>query len=215
MAAPSPITAGVFLSFVKIIRYLCIMEQIHKPFAITARTTGHPRKLVTPLTIANIRASGREKIVAARINAMWDTGAEVCLISRNLAACLGLDFKPDINAKGLTGDCLAPIGYAYVSIIANGDLVETLTAVVDQTSPSGEYSFIIGLDFIRHGSLAISYSPLDVTLSFVIPSPEPIDFAALADIDSRFKGYIELSSGKEEPFKMLYGAEALDLIIPK
>lgn len=191
------------------------MEQTHKPFAITARTSGRPRKLVTPLTVANLHAPGRAKIVAARVNAMWDTGAEVCLISRNLAACLGLDFKPAVDAKGLTGTCVAPIGYAYVSIVANGDLVETLTAIVDETSPSGEYSFIIGLDFIRHGTLAISYSPLDVSLSFVIPSPAPIDFAALADIDSQCKGYIPLGPGKEEPYEILYGAAALDLISPK
>lgn len=190
------------------------MDQIHKPFAITARTTGHPRKLFTPLTVANLRPSGGDGIVATKVNAMWDTGAEVCLMSEFLARSLKVQFDKECQGKGFTGSASVPMGYTYVSLLANGDLVEVLTGIVEETSSTGDYSFIIGLNLICKGSLAISSTNLDTTLSFTIPSPEPIDFTRIADIDNRYKGFLPLSERMEDQ-PIIYGADALDLIIPK
>lgn len=186
----------------------------YKPFAITARASGHPAKLFTPVTVVNLRPSGKGKIVATRVNAMWDTGAEVCLMSSRLAARLGIKFDRPCEAVGLTGRAMAPMGYSYVSIIANGDLVEVITGIVEETSPAGEYSFIIGLNLISKGALAISSTALDTTLSFVIPAPEPLDFTSIADIDDRYKGFLPLSERLDEQ-PVVYDAEALELILPR
>lgn len=184
------------------------------PFAITARTAGHPAKLFTPVTVVNLQPSGKAKIVAVRVNAMWDTGAEVCVMSASLAARLGIKFDKTVETKGLTGNASAVVGYAYISLLANGDLVEVVTGIVDETSLAGEYSFIIGLNFIRKGTLAISSTNIDTTLSFVIPSPEPVDFTKLADIEERFKGYLPLSETTDDG-PVLYDADALALIVPE
>ncbi len=72
------------------------MARQYKPFSITARAFGHPRKLYTPVTVINLEAAGG--IAAATVNGMWDTGAEVCLISRDLAARLGCRFSKSITA---------------------------------------------------------------------------------------------------------------------
>ena len=72
----------------------------YRPFAITARTAGCPRKLVTPLVVMNLDpASG---LVAATVNASWDTGSEPCLMSRNLAAILGIRYEKENICHGLT-----------------------------------------------------------------------------------------------------------------
>lgn len=185
----------------------------HVPFAITARATGHPRKLFTPLTVANLRPSGGDGIVATKVNAMWDTGAEVCLMSEFLARSLKVQFDKNCPGVGIAGSASVPIGYAYVSLLANGDLVEVLTGIVEETSTTGDYSFIIGLNLISKGSLAISSTNLGTTLSFTIPSPEPIDFTHIADIDNCYKGSLPLSKRMEDQ-PVVCGAEALELILP-
>lgn len=150
--------------------------------------------------------------MATRVNAMWDTGAEMCLMSSRLASRLGIKFEKSCNAAGFTGRASVPVGYAYVSIIANGDIVDVLTGIVEETSPSGDYSFVIGLNLISKGALAISSTPLDTTLSFTIPTPEPVDFTVLENVEDRFKGFLPLSRRMEEP-PVVYGAEALGLIV--
>ena len=202
--------------FYRIICYICGMEdkRIYKPFAVTAYTTGHPRKLFTPITVVNPDAPGAATILATTVNAMWDSGAEVCLMSQRLADRLEFVFENDIESNTFGGKLKSPIGYTCVTLVSNGGLVNTITAVVAETSPTREYDFIIGLNFIRKGTLAITSTDLDTTLSFVIPSPVSIDFTKLADIDSHSKKYLPLS----EPLKqqrVREGAEALELFIPK
>ena len=187
-------------------------DKIVKPFAITATALGHPRKLHTPLTVVNI-TNGNE-LIAARFNAMWDTGAEICIMSRELADRLCIDYKAPLPGQGLFGEGVAMAGIAYVALVSNGDIVDTYAAVVDSVSPTGEYSFIIGMDFIRKGTLAISSSKVDTTLSFTIPSPEPIDFTKLREIAEGSKAYLPLSSERED-IRPVFGRNALELLRPK
>lgn len=182
------------------------MARQYKPFSITARAFGHPRKLYTPVTVVNLEADSC--IAAATVNGMWDTGAEVCLISRDLAARLGCRFSRAITAAGIGGEVSAPTGFVYLSLLANGQLVDTIASVVDQTSPTDEYSFIFGMDFIRKGALAISSTAIDTTLSFTIPSPEPIDFTRRSDVDASL---LPLSESRETA-ATLYGPDALALL---
>lgn len=181
----------------------------YKPFSITARTLGHPRKLFTPITVVNLDPPGN--MAAVTINGMWDTGAEFCLISRDLAAKLGINFKKSVNAVGIGGTVDSPLGYVYVALLSNGDLVDTIAAVVEETSPSGEYSFVIGMDFIRKGTLAISSTAIDTTLSFTIPTREPVDFAKLAANTGTPGKYLPLSSSKEDNAPV-FGPDVMSLL---
>lgn len=187
-------------------------ENKYKPFAITATALGHPRKLITPVTVVNINDG--DELAAAKVNAMWDTGSEVCLMSRELAKILKVNFKKVIPGHGMFGEGDAVIGIAYVSLVSNGGLVDTYVAVVDSVSPTDEYSFIIGLDFIRKGCLAISTTALTTTLSFTIPSPEPIDFTKICKLADGSISECSLSKSKED-IHPVYGADVLALITDK
>lgn len=183
----------------------------YKPFAITAKTLGHPRKLYTPISIINLE--NRDKLAGITVNAMWDTGAETCVMSRRVATLLGFNFDKTIVSKGLTGECLASYGYVCVSIVNNGDCIDTIAGIVDETSPTGEYSFIIGMDFIRKGALAISTTQFETTLSFRIPVGEPIDFVSDQGKEAVAE-YLPLSSTKEE-IKPIYGIDVVKLFAPR
>lgn len=144
-----------------------------KPFAVTARALGHPAKLITPIIVANLQAGGCWKIV--RTNAMWDTGAEFCMMSKRLATELNVNFDKSITMKGIVDSKEAAVGFTYVTLFANGGIMEVLTGIIDETSLSGEYNFIIGMDFINKGTLAISSTNISTTLSFVVPTQNEID----------------------------------------
>ena len=185
------------------------MEQKdYKPFAITAKTLGFPRMLYTKILVVNL--SSADKIAAAYVNAMWDTGAQCCLMSRALASRLGFVFKPQIPSKGVSGEEMASYGTAYIAIASNGGLMHTTAAVVDKL-PCPDYSFIIGLDFIQNGTLAISYTDFETILSFTAPPIKPIDLLNSPETDGRLKTYINLSGDKEDDC-VYRGMEVIDLI---
>lgn len=189
-------------------------QKKYKPFAITATALGNPLKLYTPITVVNFSAGENSKMVAATVNAMWDTGADMCLMSRRLAEALLIDFKKTIPANGLLGGSDVPVGITRVALLSNGDTIDTYAAIVDSVSPDNLYSFIIGMDFIRKGTLAISSNSMSTTLSFTIPSPEPIDFTQIYGLVEGKSKYLPLSKGKDEIIPVS-GAAAMELIAPK
>lgn len=162
------------------------------PFAVTARTPGFPRKLYTPLMVANLRAPA-----VAYVNAMWDTGADCCYMTPSLAKHLCVDFEVMAPAEGLTGRDEMKVGDAYISLIAGGGIETVAVAVASSDFGHGDFSFIIGMDFIRKGSLAITHVDFQTMLSFRIPSSRPIDFTSDLDFDAA-KGTLPLSQGKED-----------------
>lgn len=142
-------------------------------FAITACSPGEPTKLYTPIAIMNL-----EKMIVAKVHAMWDTGAEVCVISRSLAEVLQLKMVPGPSARGLTGSADTSVCYAYVSFVAGGGIVTVKCAVVDGHIGGVDYSVILGLNLIRHGTLAITGGDSGITLSFTMPPTDAIDFTS-------------------------------------
>lgn len=173
-------------------------------FALTARSTGEPSKLYTPIVIMNL-----EKIIAAEAHAMWDTGAEVCIISQKLADALHLDMAPGPMACGLTGTAETSACYAYVSFVAGGGIVTVKCAVVNGPVGGLDYSVILGLNLIRRGTLAISGGDAGLTLSFKMPATDVIDFTSGAG--SMPVSVVPLSCGGEK-LAIHTGLEALKIM---
>ena len=173
----------------------------HSCFALTAHSSGEPSKLYTPITLMNLKS-----VIAAEAHAMWDTGAEVCIISRRLANALQLETAPGPSARGLTGSADTSACYAYVSFVAGGGVVTVKCAVVDHHVGGVDYSVILGLNLIRRGSLAITGGDSGITLSFTMPASSVVDFTS---IDAHKPGaVVNLSNGPEE-IKIYSGFEAL------
>ena len=187
------------------------MEKTHKPFAITAKTLGIPRKLYTPLLLVNAEHK-KGTLTAAYVNAMWDTGSEFCLMSRKLADRLGFKFDRDIKSIGLTGETIAHYGRAHVALVNNGEMIKVWAAIIDDDLHD-EYSFIIGMNLISMGTLAITTLALQTTLSFKIPSSGNIDFVEEAQGTDATAKYLPLSSTTEDE-RIYQGPEVLELILP-
>ena len=173
-------------------------------FAITAYSHGEPAKLYTPITIMNI-----EKVIAAEAHAMWDTGAEVCVISRRLADALQLEMAPGSDARGLTESAETSVCYAYISLVSGGGIVTVKCAVVDSHIGGVDYSIIIGLNLIRRGSLALSGGTNGITLSFAMPATNIIDFTTASEHIPT--SVVSLSNGQEK-IKLYTGLDALKIM---
>lgn len=173
-------------------------------FALTARSSGEPSKLYTPIVIMNI-----EKVVAAKVHAMWDTGADICVISKKLAEALQLDVAPGPSAFGLTGSADISVCYAYVSFVAGGGIVTVKCAVVDGHVGGMDYSVILGLNLIRRGALAITGGNGGITLSFKMPATDVIDFTAHSG--TMPVSVVPLSNGRE-CLNLYTGIEAVKIM---
>lgn len=184
------------------------MSRSYRPFAITARSLGAPPLLYTPLLVVNLQAEG-DRLRAAKVNALWDTGAQVCVMTRALADSLGFRYTHTMASQGIGGDVTSPLGVAYVSLASDGQVVDTLAAVVDSLPGDGRYSFIIGMDFIRKGALAISSTGMETALSFRIPAVRNVDFTS--DADLRAVRRLPLSSTTEDG-RLYRGHEVLSLL---
>lgn len=183
------------------------MGQQHRPFAITAHCPGNPDKLFTPITVAYI--SAKRGISVARANAMWDTGADVCYMTAALAAELHIPLSKAAPMRRLVDDGRAYVGFAMVVLVSNGEMVKVTTGIVD--GEMGEFSFVLGMNFISLGTLSICSTDFDTTLSFVVTSPEPIDFTR---ISKGMSGALPLSSTAEN-IAASYGEAAFEMIIPR
>lgn len=165
------------------------------PFALTARCQGFPRKLYTPILVLNLDS---DTPCAARVNAMWDTGAEYCVMSTRLARMLGLDYKHEVACAALTGSSQSKVGRGVISLVSGGGVIDAHVCVVDNPVGGGEYSFIIGMEVIRMGALAISHTETETILSFAAPAPYIVDFTSPAVDDRRPMASVPLSYGLEK-----------------
>lgn len=179
------------------------------PFAITATTIGKPKFLYTKILIVNFDCD--DKINATYVNALWDTGASTSVMTRALAEKLGIRFSAEAASRSVTGTEIAKYGYAYVSLVSNGGVVHTMTAIVESL-PRKEYSFIIGMDVINRGSLAISSHEMRTYLSFTMPACAPVDFTQNAD--GKITETQPLNPGPEDGI-VIRGMDAINLILKK
>lgn len=187
------------------------MDKDYKPFAITAKCLGSPKRLYTKILVVNLDSDDR--LTAKYVNALWDTGADTSLMTRELAQDLGFKFSKKVESRGFGSPSLADLGYALVALVSNGETVETLTAVVEDM-PCDDYSFIIGMDLISKGTLAISSSQFETSLSFTIQTVEHVDFVKSREKLGFSTEYLELSSWIEDK-RIFRGTEVLDQLIPK
>ncbi len=179
-------------------------ENNNSSFALTAHSSGEPPKLYTPITLMNI-----DKVIAVEANAMWDTGAEVCIISRRLAEALQLEMAPGPSARRLPGYADTSACYAYVSFVAGGGIVTVKCAVVDGHVGGVDYSVSIGLNLIRLGSLAITGGDSGITLSFTMPATDPLGFTTSPGITP--VANMPLSEGPEQ-LKIYTGIKAVEIM---
>ncbi|MDR1389467.1 MAG: retropepsin-like domain-containing protein [Treponema sp.] len=143
-----------------------------KPAVLTYTYTGLVDSVMTPVDIF----SGVYDDAASYLtNALWDTGAELSVISPKVVKKLELDIVDTVSIAGINGNSKAEV--AIVSIhFPNNAVIDDLRVAICSMSPGNE--LIIGMDAISQMDFAITNGGNQTQLSFAIPPfDERIDFS--------------------------------------
>ena len=104
--------------------------------------------------------------------AMWDTGADICVISQELADNLGLVPFDQIYVNGVHGEELQSLYHIHVKLPTN-DIVVYAEAVI---GAKNGYDLVLGMNVISQGDIAITTADDKTVFSIRIPSEGHIKF---------------------------------------
>lgn len=106
--------------------------------------------------------------------AIWDTGAQVSVITQKVAGELGLQPFRFMRHKGVLREDTVPV-YKIAVVLPNGFGLRTMD-VSEVPELADGFDVLIGMDIIGLGDFAISKLDNKTFFSFRIPSHDCIDF---------------------------------------
>jgi predicted aspartyl protease len=144
------------------------------PAAITYTYVGLVDSVLTPVELF---LNEYNEITSYLTNALWDTGAEMSVISPNVAEKLNLKILDKVKIAGIVGDDL--VDTALVSIHFPSDTaIKDVRVVICDMSPGNEV--IIGMDVITQMDIAVTNGKGKTQFSYAIPPfDEKIDFSKM------------------------------------
>ncbi len=145
--------------------------------AFTFEFTHLAPQLLTPIGISTpfdpaTPLDKRPKI--KEVQALWDTGASGCVITKRLAAKLNLIAVGTGTSKGIGGEhqcstfvvnLFLPNGIAFAGVMVSDSPLED------------NFDVIIGMNVITQGDMALSHVGGKTLFSFRMPSIQKLDFA--------------------------------------
>lgn len=145
--------------------------------AFNISSDGRLSKLISPITIEtphDPHYDNLNKPRRAEAQALWDTGATHCSISKRVIEGLGLQadgFLRIVHARGAETVPTYTVSFQLPNKISFHDI-----QVTQFLSISKEFDVIIGMEIITQGDLAVTSFKGNTLLSFRTPSKRRIDF---------------------------------------
>ena len=136
--------------------------------SFTILYNGITDKITTDTTIVNANNN-------LTVKALWDTGANCCCISEDLAKLLKLNPVGKVTFYTPSGSGLA---YTYlVDIVLPNNMKIKNVKMCSLKIGAQNLDLLIGTDIINKGDFAISNYKKNTCFTFRIPSKECIDFS--------------------------------------
>lgn len=149
---------------------------MHYPF--TMAQGQFPRMIVSPIEIRNPRAFSHGSISKMRSIAQWDTGADFCMISSELAKNLHLEPSGEASINQVLGEDLKRNSYLVDLALPNQVYFNEVVAIEDPGLKSTGVDFLVGLDVINVIDFALTHDKNGGTvLSISYPGDRLIDFS--------------------------------------
>ncbi len=153
-----------------------ILSQLERPkySAFTIRYRRHAPILDCYVHLRAIGDLAKQKVLA-----FFDTGAMISAISKDCAALLQAEEVGSIRMRGFTGVELVP---EHIVDVELPNQIEVKTLIVAQSKHLGvnskgeNYGFLIGMDILKIGDLALNHADGYTSLSFRIPSLTHVDY---------------------------------------
>lgn len=145
--------------------------------SFTVDFNGLAREIITEVGVSTPLA---EELIAKDDNriiktkALWDTGATNCVITKKMAAEMGL--KPIAVTKVChAGGISYPCVYLINIYLPNDNAIPNVR-VTECDDAAGSFGIIVGMDIISMGDFALTNAGSKTTFSFRIPSIARIDY---------------------------------------
>jgi len=142
--------------------------------AFTTKFTGISRVLTT---VIGVIKSGETNLI--QVNSIWDTGASGSVITKAVAAQLGL--APTGMAQVSTANGMALQNTYTIDIMLPNRLVVQKIVATEVDSLAGGCGALIGMDIINLGDFSVTNHKGVTCMSFRIPSSHEIDYVASPD----------------------------------
>lgn len=149
---------------------------IHSPFTMSQGV--YPRMIVSPIEVTTSGAKSPGSIFKLTSVAQWDTGADNCLICRELVKTLRLESCGNASIYCAGGEYITRNSYLVNLILPNGIFFEGVLAIEDPCIKQTGIDFLVGLSVINELDFAISHNNKgDSVLSISYPADRLVDFS--------------------------------------
>lgn len=142
----------------------------------------------TNVTIEN--TINRQEI---KTKGIWDTGATGSVITKSIAAKLGLVPITYNDVRGVHGVRRVPVYYVKVTLNNENISLNTFVTECDELSDNESIGMLIGMNIISMGDFAVTSKDGKIFMSFRVPSLERIDFVRDIDEYNRYLKIHELN----------------------
>lgn len=148
---------------------------IHHPF--TMSQGNFPRLIVSPVEVLNPENTIPGSINSLSSVAQWDTGADYCLISSELARNLRLERKGLASINSVEGKDDKRQTYLVNLVLPNGVFFDEVLAIEDDGLKSYGVDFLIGMAVINNIDFALTHDKDgNSILSISYPADRLVDF---------------------------------------
>ena len=143
------------------------------PRSFTVEFEEEQRVIITNVKVSSPQETSLAAMAEAR--AIWDTGAEICMITENFAEQIGLPVVSPINIRGVNHETSTDLCLADIQL-PNGMILPSISiAKCDKLTP-GDCSVIIGMSVIKNSDFCISHKHGKAVFSFRKPSMKRTDY---------------------------------------
>lgn len=147
-------------------------------FAFTGRFPVFRGRVVSPLYIGS-PVEGNPRGI--KVKAVWDTGASMSLVSKEVADLLKLPVGESSEIRGaFDSKCNCPKSVARLMIVLGAQTITHNVQVAERPHCDLDCDVVLGLDFITLGDFALSHDGKQLLMSFTFPPINvPLDFASM------------------------------------
>ena len=143
------------------------------PTSFTVEFEEEQKVIITNVRISSPQEPKLSAMVEAK--AIWDTGAEICVITERLAEQLGLPVISPINIRGINHENSTELCLADIQL-PNGMILQTVSIAKCEKLTPDDCSIIIGMSEIKKSDFCISYEKNRIVFSFRKPSRKRTDY---------------------------------------
>lgn len=143
---------------------------------VNALTNTNPKivnSIITPVEVKSL-TTGKVKTTKA----IWDTGATASVVTKDVAAEIGLMPVGMTKVMGVHGAKNVNVYYANITLNNKQISIDETVTECDALSGDGSIGMLIGMDIITLGDFAITNFNGQTVMTFRIPSLEKMDFVA-------------------------------------